>query len=102
MPGKHRKSKKAQLAHAIVDGIPISKWASENDVPRRTAYRWSKAPEVRALVDSHRRSTLDRAIGRMTRRPTWAADGIAVLGAKAESQSPKLIALPSTCSAIIT
>jgi len=69
-----------------------------NQVPKRTAYRWAGEPKVRAAVESDRRRAIDRAIGRMARRVTWATDGIAKLAKGAESESVKLTALRAILS----
>jgi hypothetical protein len=95
MPGEHRKSRKTQLALAVAQGTAISKWARANQVPRRTAYRWSSDPYVRSTCDSIRRRSLDRAIGLMAMRATWAVGEIAKLAQSAESESVKLSALRS-------
>ena len=86
-------SLKAQLALAIAQGTSIAVWARKNNVPRRTATRWASEPKVRAAVESCRRRALDRAIGRLAKRVTWAADGIAKLARDAVSESVKLAAL---------
>jgi hypothetical protein len=49
-------------------------------------------------VESFRRSAVDRAIGRMAKRVTWAAEGIAKLAKTAESESVRLSALRSILS----
>ena len=67
-------------------------------VPKRTAYRWSREPKVIAAVELYRRRTVDRAIGRMAKRVTWAADSIARLAKHANSESVKLAALRSIFS----
>ncbi len=98
MSGQRPGSQKAQLALAIANGSSVSAWARDNDVPRRTAYRWSREPKVLAAVESYRRRAVDRAIGRMARRVTWATDGIAKLARSAESESVRLAALRSIMS----
>ena len=40
-------------------------WSRKNDVPDRTAYRWSTEPKVRAKIKPYRRRALDRAVGRL-------------------------------------
>ena len=45
---KPRVRDKMQLAIAIAQGSTASAWARANDVPRQTAWRWSKEPDVRA------------------------------------------------------
>ncbi len=89
---------KSHLAVAMAQGFSVKKWARANQVPERTAYRWAKEPKVRTAVEGWRRRALDRAVGRMAKRATWAADQIADLGATAESESVKLAALRSVLS----
>ena len=90
--------KKTQLAVAMAQGVSVSAWARGNDVPKRTAYRWAAEPNVRATAESCRRRALDRAVGRMANRATWAVDQIVALGANAESESVKLSALRAVLS----
>jgi hypothetical protein len=85
-----RKNRKTQLARAIARGESITAWARRNEVPLHTAYRWSRDPKVRGAVEEWRRRTLDRAIGRLVRLTMKATDGIAKLGAGAESESVQL------------
>ena len=61
-------------------------------MPKRTAYRWAREPKVRAAVERSRRRAVDRAIGRMSHRVTWAAEGIAKLAESAASESVRLAA----------
>jgi len=92
------KGHKTQLALAIAQGTSIAAWARENHVPRRTACRWASEPKIRAAVESYRRRAIDRAIGRLARRVTWATDGIAKLAKGAESESVRLTALRAILS----
>ena len=62
-------------------------------VPNATAYRWSQEPAVRAEIESIRRRAIDRAVGRLATRATWAVDGIVELGENADSESVRLSAL---------
>ena len=93
MPEEPAKVTKTQLAVAIAQGTSVAKWARATTCPERTAYRWAAEPEVRAAVEACRRRALDRAIGRMAKRATWAADGIVELAKNAESESVRLAAL---------
>jgi hypothetical protein len=79
MVEQHRQEQKTQLAVALAEGISAAKWARTNGVPKATAYRWFKEPAVRAQIESIRRHAIDRAVGRMARRMTWATEGIAKL-----------------------
>jgi hypothetical protein len=81
---------KANLAYAIAQGKSAATWARQNGVAKATAYRWAKEAEVRDIVNSWRRMSMDRALGRMARRASRAADGIYALGAEAESESVRL------------
>jgi hypothetical protein len=83
-------SKKTRLAFAIAQGQSVSAWARQNEVPRSTAYFWANKPEVRRIAETLRRRSLNRAIGRMSRRAAAAADGITKLAKDAESESVKL------------
>ena len=85
-----RNDLKSQLALMIARGKTINAWASQNDVPLRTAYRWSREPQVRGEVQEWRRFVLDLTIGRLARLSLKATDGIAKLGAGAESESVQL------------
>jgi hypothetical protein len=85
-----RKNRKTQLALAIARGESITAWARQNEVPLRTAFRWASDPKVRHAVELWRRRALNRAIGRMTSLAMKAANGIARLGASAESESVQL------------
>jgi len=98
MPGERPKSQKTELTFALANGLSVSQWARANDLPIRTAYRWSSDPKVRAAVESYRRRAVDRAIGRMARRVTWATDQVAKLAKGAESESVKLSALRAILS----
>ena len=83
-------SKKTKLAIVIAQGASVPAWARRNEVPTSTAYYWANQPEVRRMVDTLRRRSLDRAIGRMSRCAVDAADGISKLAKDAESESVKL------------
>ena len=67
---------KSKLAYWIAQGKSIAVWARQNGVHRGTAYRWAKQAEVREIVNWWRRQSMDRALGRMARRSSRAADGI--------------------------
>jgi hypothetical protein len=85
-----RNDLKSQLALMIARGKTIKAWARQNEVPLRTAYRWSRDPQVRSEVQEWRRYVLDLAVSRLARLSLKATDGIAKLGAGAESESVKL------------
>ena len=93
-----RKRQITELVVAIAEGTPVAEWATKNNVPRRTAYRWARQPKVRAKVEAYRRRVLDQAVGRMTSNVNWATDGIAELAQGAASESVKLSALRAVMS----
>jgi hypothetical protein len=97
-----RKGTKSQLAFALAKGITVAKWARTHDVPKRTAYRWSKDPIVRRQVEACRRRAIDRAVGMMTDSFTWVVGRIKMLGEEAESESVQLKALRSILSDMIS
>ena len=90
MPEEVPESKKTQLAFAIAQGKSVATWVRQNEVPRSTAFRWASEPEVRGVVESCRRRSIDRAIGRMASRATRATDGITKLAKGADSESVRL------------
>ena len=98
MPGERPRSPKTDLALAIANGTSVTAWARANEVPKRTAFRWAREPKVRAAVESSRLRAVDRAVGRMARRVTWATDEIAKLAKGAVSESVKLTALRAILS----
>jgi hypothetical protein len=102
MTGESANSQKILLATAIAQGATIAKWAEDNDVGERTAYRWAKEPEVRAEVESIRRRALDQAIGLMAERAAWAVKGILTLGENAKSESVRLSALRAVMSDFVS
>ena len=61
-------SKKTGLAIVIAQGASVPAWARRNEVPTSTAYYWAGQPEVRRMVETLRRRSLDRAVGRMASR----------------------------------
>jgi hypothetical protein len=93
MSQEHPKGTKTQLALALAQGVSAAQWARAHQVPKNTAYRWARDPKVRKAVESHRRRTIDQAIGRMTEQSTWAVGGIVALAKGAESDSVRLRAL---------
>jgi hypothetical protein len=101
MTGESTNSQKMLLAAAIAEGTAVAKWASNNEVPERAAYRWAAEPLVRSEIESICRRALDEAIGRLAKRATWAVDGIVTLGDNATSESVRLSALRAVISNFI-
>jgi hypothetical protein len=94
-------SQKTKLAVSIARGVSIARWAKDNQVPARTAYRWSVDPEVKTRVERCRRRALDRAIGHMSHKVNWAARGITALAQDAVSEPVKLAALKTIISSMM-
>jgi hypothetical protein len=90
MSQEQPKGGKTELALALAQGISAAQWARANQVPKNTAYRWARDRKVRSAVESHRRRTIDQAIGRMTKQSTRAVDGIIRIAREAESDSVRL------------
>ena len=63
MGDEPRNNTKTQLALAVAQGFRVTKWTRTHGVPRRTAFRWAKDPQFRAVVEACRRRTMDLAIG---------------------------------------
>jgi hypothetical protein len=98
MRGDELKVMKDRLAIALAQGASIKAWARAQKVPPPTVYRWASDPEVRREVESHRRRAIDRAVGLMSKRTAWAANGIAKLAETSASDSVKLGAFRSIFS----
>jgi len=79
-----------QFAVAMAAGQRVSAWANKNGVPRRTCYNWTKTKVYKLTVEEIRRRTLARAVGRIARNLTKAADRIALLATEAHSESVQL------------
>ena len=90
MTGESATSQIMLLAASIAESTAVAKWASSNDVPERTVYRWAAKPDVRSEIESIRRRAPDetclagsrscglprgdyraRPRARPTQRPTW-------------------------------
>jgi hypothetical protein len=85
-----RNDLKSHLALMIARGKTINAWARQNEVPLRTAYRWSRDPQVRGEVQEWRRFVLNPGAPGLARLSLKATDGIAKLGRGAESESVQL------------
>jgi hypothetical protein len=92
MSKRDNRARLGSLALAIAAGRTVTAWAKDHDVPRRTAYRWSRDPELLQLVRDVRRRAIDRAVGTLARHASAAAQEIARLSTKAEADAVKLAA----------
>jgi phage terminase small subunit len=102
MSEERQRGTKPQLAIALAQGSSVTKWAQDNDVPRPTAYRWAKEPEVRKTIQACRRRMLDRAVGMMVKRVPWTVPKLFELAAGAESESVRLQAIKTIYKEMIT
>jgi hypothetical protein len=91
MPREKSKSQSA-LAAWVAAGGKVTAWCRQNEVPIRTARRWTKAPAFQAKVDEYRRRASDRAIGLLARHAVTAIEGMVRLAKSAESEPTKLSA----------
>jgi len=89
---------KSKLVQAIANGDSVIKWAEQNSVSKRTAFRWAADPAVREKVEKSRRRALDRAIGHLSKSVNSAARGISTLAKTAESEPVRLAA----CKTVFT
>jgi len=64
---------RAALAIAVASGKSVEEWASENQIPRRTAYDWYRRADFRRLVVRTRRRLTDRALGQLAGKAAAAA-----------------------------
>jgi hypothetical protein len=92
---------KEQLALAVACGSSVRSWARRANVPRVTAQRWSKDPEVRKMAEELRRRALDRAVGKVTMRSTWIMDRMTRIATEGDSDEVKLKALRGLLAELI-
>jgi hypothetical protein len=92
----------SELARAMALGRTVTDWAEENQVNRRTAYRWAESRAVRDEVDEVRRRTLDEAIGRLSGKVTKAAEQITCLAEAAQSEAVRLQASRAILTELMT
>ena len=90
MSKRNNQDQKADLALAMATGHAVIVWARDHNVPERTAYTWSRSPEVLHQVEAIRREAIDRAIGRLSDRATAAAERIGHLATEAASEAVQL------------
>jgi hypothetical protein len=74
MSEEPRERDKAGLAAAVARGCSISAWVRKNNIPKETARRWAREPEVRALIEALRRQGIDQAVGVLAGHSGWAAN----------------------------
>ncbi len=84
------KNSMTALAVAVARGSSIAAWCKKTGVSRRSAYRWARTTEFRAMVADCRRRATDRAVGRLARHAARAVDQIVALAQTAESEAVRL------------
>ena len=84
-PKKFWKARKPRLPLWLRRASPSGGGRVKTRWPRSTANYWSDQPEVRREVETLRRRSIDRALGRMASRAPAAVDGIAKLAKGAET-----------------
>ncbi len=97
----NNQNRKANLALAMAEGTAVARWAETNGIPERTAYRWARSPEVAEQVEAIRRESLDRAVNRLSRQASDAAEEIARLAREAGSESVRLQAARAVLSELM-
>lgn len=101
MPSQRNEHRMNSLAFAVAAGRSVSGWCGEHEIPKRTAYDWTKRPEFKAMVTAHRRRLMDAGLGKLTRHIGKAVEVIADLAAKAESESVRLAAARAILSELV-
>jgi hypothetical protein len=90
MTGRSYTVDQSHLILAVARGDSVKAWARANHVPKSTAYRWARSPEVRRTVEAARRCVIERAAGILAARADWACGQIEKIATNAESQSVRL------------
>ncbi len=81
---------KEQLALHLASGGGVADWARANDIPDRTAYAWSRSPEVRDRTECIRRAVLAEAVRKLGEHAAAAAAQIVKLAENAQSETVRL------------
>jgi hypothetical protein len=102
MSRRNNQDQKAQLALAMAGGTNVAAWAMENNVPKTTAYRWSRSTEVVKQVADIRSAVVDRVIGRLTDNAVAAVEEIGRLARNAGRDSVRLQAARAVVGELIT
>jgi hypothetical protein len=100
--GKHPRQKREHLALHVACGGSVAAFARDHEVPRRTAYLWTKEPGFAAKTAGYRDKILDKLVGRLAKLGGKAVSGIGVLAVKGESDAIKLAACRAILSDLIS
>jgi hypothetical protein len=79
MPKKKNPDRGEMLALAMAEGTPIARWARENKVNERAAYRLAARPGVRERAAALRSQLVDHAIGLMGKAAATAVTNIWII-----------------------
>jgi hypothetical protein len=90
MPKIHNQVQKEQLALHLASGGGVADWARAHGLPDRTAYSWSRSPEVRDRTESLRRAVLAEAVKQLGAHAAAAAGQIVKLAENAQSETVRL------------
>ena len=90
MPKIYNEVQKDQLALHLASGGGVADWAGANGIPDRTAYSWSRSPEVRDRTESIRRAVLAEAVKQLGAHAAAAAGQIVKLAENARSEAVRL------------
>jgi transposase-like protein len=89
----HNEVQKEQLALHLASGEGVAEWARAHGIPDRTAYSWSRSPEVRDRTESIRRAVLAEAVKQLGAHAAAAAGQIVKLAENAQSEAVRLRAV---------
>ena len=90
MPRIHNQIRKAELAMALARGGTVVDWAQLQGISERTAYNWSRSPEVVEQVEAIRTAVLDRTVGLLSESAVEAVRQITTLAREASSESVRV------------
>ena len=90
MPKINNEIQKEQLALHLASGGGVADWAKANGIPDRTAYTWSRSPEVRGRIESIRCGVLAEAVKQLASHAGAAAAQIVNLAQNAQSETVRL------------
>jgi hypothetical protein len=100
--GRHRnRGQMTALALSVAGGGTIARWATDNNVPRRTCYEWTGSAEFKALVERIRSRALDRAAGRLSRSLSKAVSEMTRLISAGENGAIRLAAAKAVTATLI-
>jgi hypothetical protein len=99
--GKNNESKLEHLAMHVACGGSVASFARDHEIPRRTAYLWTKSDGFSEKVADYRDRVIDRLVGRLAKLGGKAVQGIGVLAEKAESEAVRLQACRAVLSDLI-